>query len=73
MKPVIGFANTVGDVILFYAVKYSVHAHQAHGTALAAYVGLGLASLIAWAWVFRAKPAKGGGTRPGGYPYGGGR
>lgn len=72
MKPLVGLALTVGDVILGYAVRYSVRAHQAHGAALAAYVVLAGLSLALWAWVLRSKPAKRPAQRPG-YPYGGGR
>lgn len=71
MKPVIGLALLVGDFILVKAAVTSFHAHQAHGAALALYVTGALASIAAWAWVLRRKPAK---PAPRPYvPYGGGR
>lgn len=73
MKPVIGAALTVGDVILYFAIKDSAQAHQAHGAALAAYAALIVVSALLWVWVLRPKAAKRPASRPSGYPYGGGR
>lgn len=73
MKPLIGLALTVGDVILVKAVLLSSHAHKVHGGVLAAYAAAAVLSLALWAWVLRSKPAKRPGARPGGYPYGGGQ
>jgi hypothetical protein len=75
LKALVGFALTVGDVILVKAVLDTFHAphHRApHGGALAAYAVAALLSLALWAWVLRSskpRPAQ----RAGGYPYGGGR
>lgn len=70
MKPLIGFALVVGDVILVRAATNTFHAHQLHSTALGAYAAAALASVALWAWVLRRKAAR---PAPRSYFPGGGR
>lgn len=72
MKPLIGLALTVGDVILFYAIRDSSRAHHLHGRTLDAYIAAAALSLVLWLALHAAwkKSRPKAAARPGGYPYG---